>query len=55
MRRMQYYECPYCGSHLDYGEKCDCREEEAKKEDKTKLFFESALMIEKDGQIRMAV
>lgn len=39
MRRMQYYECPYCGSHLDYGEKCDCREEEAKKEDKTKLFL----------------
>ena len=24
---MQYYECPYCGAHLDPGEKCDCEEE----------------------------
>ena len=22
---MQYRECPYCGSHLDPGERCDCR------------------------------
>lgn len=19
-----YITCPYCGSHLDYGEQCDC-------------------------------
>lgn len=23
---MQYRECPYCGSHLDPGERCDCRD-----------------------------
>lgn len=26
-KRKQYYTCPYCGGHLDYGEKCTCREE----------------------------
>lgn len=25
---MGYRVCPYCGAHLDAGEKCDCREEE---------------------------
>ena len=24
---MYFRECPYCGCHLDPGEKCDCREE----------------------------
>ena len=24
---MQYKECPYCGSNLDPGEKCDCGKE----------------------------
>ena len=24
-----YKECPLCGAHLDSGEKCDCRTEEA--------------------------
>lgn len=23
-RRHQYYTCPYCGAHLDAGERCDC-------------------------------
>lgn len=23
-----YKECPHCGAHLDYGEKCECRAEE---------------------------
>ena len=32
---MAYYEtCPYCGAHLDRGEKCDCKNE--KQEGKTK-------------------
>lgn len=27
---MSYYKvCPYCGSHLDPGEKCDCGQKEA--------------------------
>ena len=21
---MQYWTCPYCGSNLDHGERCDC-------------------------------
>ena len=26
---MTYYRtCPYCGAHLDPGERCDCREDE---------------------------
>lgn len=30
MRNRPYKTCPYCGSHLDYGETCDCiREREA--------------------------
>ena len=29
---MSYYRvCPYCGSHLDPGEACDCRERPAAK------------------------
>lgn len=24
---MKYNTCPYCGSHLDFGERCDCRQE----------------------------
>ena len=24
---MKFVKCPLCGSHLDYGEKCDCTEE----------------------------
>ena len=23
---MKYRICPYCGAHLDYGERCDCQE-----------------------------
>lgn len=23
----QYRTCPYCGAHLDPGERCDCRED----------------------------
>ena len=26
-KRKPYHVCPYCGGHLDYGEKCTCREE----------------------------
>lgn len=27
---MSYYQiCPYCGSHLDPGEKCDCQKKES--------------------------
>ena len=26
---MSYYRtCPYCGAHLDSGERCDCQEEQ---------------------------
>lgn len=23
-----YKECPYCGAHLDPGERCDCKEQQ---------------------------
>ena len=25
---MKYNICPYCGAHLDFGEPCDCKEEQ---------------------------
>lgn len=25
---MMYWTCPYCKSHLDFGEKCDCKNKE---------------------------
>ncbi len=29
---MSYYRiCPCCGAHLDPGERCDCKEEEAQR------------------------
>ena len=24
---MKYWTCPKCGANLDFGEKCDCKEE----------------------------
>ena len=33
-----YYTCPYCGSNLDPGERCDCESEVAERE---KLFMEN--------------
>ncbi len=29
---MQYWTCPLCGANLDRGEKCDCQNEEKKKQ-----------------------
>lgn len=55
MRRLQYYECPYCGSHLDYGEKCDCEEKEARKCERANRFFENLFMVEENGQLRLSV
>lgn len=31
---MPYRECPYCGAHLDPGEKCDCQKEEDEDENR---------------------
>ena len=25
---MKFKECPYCGSNLDFGEQCDCQNEQ---------------------------
>lgn len=55
VRRLQYYECPYCGSHLDYGEKCDCEEKEARKCERANRFFENLFMVEENGQLRLSV
>lgn len=48
MKRMQYYECPYCGSHLDYGEKCDCRTQKEQTED---YFAQRIRISPKTGQM----
>lgn len=29
-----YKTCPFCGANLDPGEKCDCRDEQRKEEEK---------------------
>lgn len=44
---MKYYKtCPYCGSHLDTGEMCDCREI------KPFIFSTVVSMKEKNGVIQ---
>lgn len=48
---MAYYrECPLCGSHLDPGEKCECREERQKPKSKIRLITPS-VKEEEDGQL----
>lgn len=48
---MAYYNvCPFCGSSLDPGEKCGCREEA----DRRKEIFEKNLKIELGGQFAFA-
>ena len=32
MKRNIYYTCPRCGANLDPGERCDCRQQDYKKE-----------------------
>lgn len=29
----KYRTCPFCGAHLDHGERCDCREEKEETEE----------------------
>lgn len=55
MRRMQYYECPLCGAHLDHGEKCDCEAEKEQKKKERSAFLKNKFMIEKSGQYRLTV
>ena len=45
-----YNTCPYCGSHLDPGERCDCQKEKAKKEEEMKKLMPK-LHAEKGGQL----
>lgn len=46
---MYGYICPYCGDHLDPGERCECRDEKEKR----KLFISEMLSTDSDGQIAM--
>ena len=34
--KMMYKECPKCGAHLDFGERCDCEQERAKEQEERK-------------------
>lgn len=40
VKNYPYQTCPYCGAHLDYGEKCDCSGWQAFKE---KTYFALSL------------
>lgn len=45
---MAYFNiCPNCGSNLDPGEKCDCEQEQKKREE----FMESHMRAGKAGQL----
>lgn len=50
---MSYFNiCPDCGSHLDPGEKCDCKNEKAREQEVRMNFFNKYLMAEKQtGQL----
>ena len=40
---MKYRICQRCGAHLDYGERCDCEEQEKQREsDEKSLFSETS-------------
>lgn len=47
---MMFKKCPYCGAHLDFGEKCDCKEDVNEKTERVKN-YEKKLKVERDGQI----
>ena len=53
--RRQFYTCPKCGSHLDFGERCDCEEERAREEEKKRIYFEKKLVVEKSGQLALVI
>ena len=46
---MFYRTCPCCGSNLDPGEKCECRDVARKKKERITSLFENG----SDGQIKM--
>ena len=53
---MAYYrECPFCHCSLDPGEKCDCQEEKARREEEQEKRNGKYFTIEKNGQLRIAV
>lgn len=50
--------CPECGAYLDPGERCDCFEEDEKKQQAMNEKSEEIkkfLKVEKNGQYRLAV
>ena len=50
---MKYKVCEHCGSFLDFGEKCDCQEEENKKILKIEKYVRENYKQQKDGQMEM--
>jgi hypothetical protein len=48
---MKYITCQLCGAHLDFGEKCTCRAEAAKYENKIASLIKS----DKNGQLRFVI
>ena len=48
---MFFRECPYCGCNLDPSEKCECRDQKQKKEDRLAELIES----DQFGQMTMKV
>lgn len=51
---MAYYDvCPNCGSHLDPGEKCDCKEETEREKEKIHK-IQGMLNMGQNGQMQMS-
>ena len=49
---MAYFNvCPNCGSNLDPGERCDCKDERAKKLELNQKYFNRYLCVEKTAQL----
>lgn len=46
---MKFRVCPYCGCALDFGERCDCREEENKETMKKEKDHEKPVTVIRSG------
>lgn len=52
---MKHRICEYCGASLDFGEKCDCMEEERIREREIENYIRANLITDDDFQMSFAV
>lgn len=50
---MRYQICSYCGANLDFGEKCDCEDENIRKEMGIEKYIKSNFSLTQTGQMRI--